>query len=307
MVIALLVVFGVLASRWGLGESLPPPAEAIVVAGGGGNPQGVGKGPAAGILPSGKDVVEPDKEPPKVVGPNEKPPDLQEIKPRPDAILPKDASAQDARAIDKDTAAALGQLSNIGKQANDKIAGILAGKGRGGSGEGGGKGRGKGTGEGDLEGPGKAQMTQREKRQIRWRLVFNTYNGDDYLKQLADLGAILAIPQPRGGYIVIPNQDLLKRPVQLKEGDVAALDRIWWTDDKPQTVQDVARILGLPFIPECIHAFFPAKLEKELLDKELRYPGNKGIEDNIEATVFRVARKEGRYEPVVVDQKLKRR
>jgi hypothetical protein len=303
LVLTLLVVGGVLATRLGL-DSLPPPAEGIVIAGGGGNPQGQGKGPGTGIVPSGKDVVEPDKEPPKVAGTEQKAPEVQKIEPRPEAILPKESS-QTSRPIDDDAARVLGQLSDIGKSANDRIQGLIAGKGRGGSGEGGGKGRGKGTGEGDLEGPGRGKVEQRQKRQLRWTMIFNTVNGQDYLRQLNGLEAILAIPGPDGQYQVI--RDLMKRPVQMKVEDLASLDRIYWVDDKPQSVHSLAQALGLPRPPDHIAAFFPPKLERDLLDKELKYLRNKGSEDDILETKFQVSRKGDHYEPVVVDQKVKRR
>jgi hypothetical protein len=301
LVITVLVVGGILATRFGLGDSLPPPAEAIVIAGGGGKPEGVEGGKAGGILPRGKDV-EPEPQRPPVASNQPKLPDAPtKMQPHQETILPKD-TAKDGRSIDLETAQALGSLTEIGKNARDRIDGMIAAKGRGGAGEGGGKGRGKGPGEGDLEGAGKGKVTQRQKRQLRWTMIFDTLNGQDYLRQLNGLGAILAIPGPDGQYQVI--RDLMKKPVEMKPEDIASLDRIYWVDDKPQSVQSLAQALGIR-TPEYIAAFFPAKLEAELLKQELNYL-RRGTEEDIESTTFKVVNRGG-YQPMVVDQKLKRR
>src|SRR5262249_23066790 len=154
------------------------------------------------------------------------------------------------------------------------------------------------------DGPGGGNIdNKRRERELRWTLIFNTRDGHDYLRQLHDLGAILAIPEGDGQFKVI--RDLLKRPVEMPVEDLAGLDRIYWTDNKPQSVHSLATALGLVPTPEFFAAFFPAKLEKELLDKELKYLGKRGTEADIESTTFRVVRRGDRYEPVVVDQKLK--
>ena len=153
--------------------------------------------------------------------------------------------------------------------------------------------------------PGGGQLDQRPGRQLRWTLLFNTHDGRDYLLQLHSLGAILAIPGEDDQLRLV--RDLLKRPVQLRVEDLGELDRIYWIDRKPESVQSLTLALGLALSPKFIAAFFPAKLEKELLDKELRYLGKRGTEDDIKETVFRVVKRGDRYEAVVVEQKLKNR
>jgi len=58
-------------------------------------------------------------------------------------------------------------------------------------------------------------------------------------------------------------------------------------------------------VPDYIVAFFPVKLENQLLQKELQ--AFRGNEEDIEETVFRVERRNGQYEPVVAQQKPIRR
>ncbi len=200
-------------------------------------------------------------------------------------------------------------LSQAKESLQQKIAKATAGsasKGQGGPGQGGGKGKGIGTGEGDLSGPGKAKITKREKRQQRWVMVFNTRNGEDYARQLRSLQALLAVPVPdeEGQYLLM--EDLSKRPVETKKKDLGGITRIYWIDDKPESVASLARALGLTPVPSYIVAFFPEELEQELLDKELKY--RHVDEDRIEETRFQVKPKgSGGYEPVVVEQRVKRR
>ncbi len=66
----------------------------------------------------------------------------------------------------------------------------------------------------------------------------------------------------------------------------------------------LARALGIDPVPSFIVAFFPEELEKDLLAKELAY--RQIDEAKIDETRFQVKRKStGKYEPVVVDQRVK--
>jgi WD40 repeat protein/biopolymer transport protein ExbD len=154
-----------------------------------------------------------------------------------------------------------------------------------------------------LRGQGVSQVPPRQQRQLRWTLIFDTKDGNDYLKQLNGLGAFLAIPGPDGKHFVI--RDLMKRPVEMKEEDLAGIDRIFWVDDRPESVQGLARALGLPRTPEHIAAFFPPRLERELLDKETARPGGPVSEDRIAETRFKIVRRGDQYVLVVADQRLK--
>ncbi|MCX7702457.1 MAG: hypothetical protein N2039_16415, partial [Gemmataceae bacterium] len=82
-------------------------------------------------------------------------------------------------------------------------------KGRGGvaAGAGDGQGRGEGTGAGD--GPG-GRLTTKQKRQLRWHLLFNISNAADYLDQLHRMKAIVGFQLADRSIHLIT--DLRKRP-----------------------------------------------------------------------------------------------
>jgi hypothetical protein len=300
-VLGFVLLGGFLLAFLGLNRAKELQVGAIQIAGGGGNKDGIGSNPGEGVLPSKEAVA--DKSQPEPVSSNTNPEKL--VKPelkKPEITLP-----DTGRPVEPNTAAADTKLSAAGKKAREILAGPLAGKGQGGSGSGGGQGSGTGTGIGNASGPGRGTLNQREKRQLRWTMIFNTRSGEDYADQLLGLGAILAILGSNGEYLVIRDLDRHHRPVQTKAEDVKELNRIFWVDDKPQSVRSLAMALGIRPVPDHIVAFFPQQLEKELAEKELQYlrSRNRGNEDDIAETTFRVDRRGNRYEPVVVDQRRK--
>jgi hypothetical protein len=121
--------------------------------------------------------------------------------------------------------------------------------------------------------------------------------------QLSALGAILAFEHPNGSIKVV--KDLRRRPVKLESEDIKKLNRIIWTDYKPQSVEGLARALGLDFVPKKFDALFPHEVELELLRKELAYHNKR--EDEIYETRFRiVVPGRGRpYDIIVTDQFLR--
>ena len=164
-------------------------------------------------------------------------------------------------------------------------------------GQGGGRDIGKDKGQGPGEGAGRI-ANKREKRQLRWAMTFNTQNGVDYLNQLDGLGAIVAIPQESGQFLVYHN---LKNPREAKVEDITKFNRIYWVDDKPPSVAGVMDALGLQGMhPSHFVAFMPEKLEKKLFEMELNYKGLK--EDQIHETKFEVVKTANGYEPRVIDQ-----
>src|SRR5205823_5263763 len=110
-------------------------------------------------------------------------------------------------------------------------------------------------------------------RILRWRLTFKTQDGDDYRKQLLALGAILAVPQGENRHRVI--RDLTKLPAGGKVEDLAGIGRIFWVDDRPESVRSLARALGLPNPPAYFVAFFPQELENKLSRRELAFKNRK--------------------------------
>src|SRR5262249_35046917 len=166
-----------------------------------------------------------------------------------------------------------GQSEDLRKTLFAGIKGPKPGKGEGGTGSGGGKGKGKGTGEGDLEGPGKGNISVRQRRVLRWTMIFNTTDGYDYVKQLAALGAIIAVPTTDGDYMVI--RDLNRRPATGKIEDLTEINRIFWVDDRAESVVPLGQALGLRPPPARVVAFFPAELEEKLLALERQRSGGK--------------------------------
>jgi hypothetical protein len=291
-------------------ESLPVASVALgddPDAGGGGNPQGVEGSPNPGNSgPAGKEAIRPapaDQTASAAPTPNDA--KLTEVAPRP-VELPE--LVVDGRTIEIEHAAqeALSGLAGISEKARaDLLKGLGApAKGLGGPGTGGGLGSGNGPGVGSGTKPG-VQGTSgkldpdRIRRTLRWVMQFNTRDGKDYLRQMRELGAILAVPVPQGGYLVI--RDLSKVPAQGEKESLDSIQRIFWIDDKRESVQSLAQALGLPYHPPHMIAFFPESLEKELLEKELKFRNRK--EGQIRATYFRVVNQGGRSTPMVVEQR----
>jgi len=140
--------------------------------------------------------------------------------------------------------------------------------GQGGSRRGGGKdiGQDKGSGGGDRGGSG--ALNQREKRQLRQDLTFRTCDGFDYLNQIYGLGGYVAIPHNPRQFLVFPN---LKNLRETKVEDIEKFKDMYRIDNEPKSVAGVSMALGLPEVPPYFVAFFPAKLEKKLLDREMVY------------------------------------
>jgi hypothetical protein len=299
-ILGFVLLGGFLLAFFGLNRDSELPVDVVRVSGGGGNPEGVGnKNRGDGVLPSNEaqEKPQPDDTLSKPVATDQlkKPEET-----KPELNLPKNTSS---RQIEADTAATNSRLSAAGEKARKALSGILAGHGEGGPGSGGGQGSGTGTGIGNASGPGRGNLNQREKRQLRWTMIFNTSSGGDYADQLRGLGAILAIPGPNGDYLVIRDLDKRHRPVRPEAEDLKSLNRIYWVDDKPQSVHSLATALGIRPIPEHIVAFFPQQLEQELAEKERKaFHGN---EDDIAETVFKVDRFGSRYEPVVKEVRRK--
>lgn len=194
-------------------------------------------------------------------------------------------------------------MSSLEKVSEAARAKIWKGVGGGGSGPGtgGGRDRGKDTGVGPGEGDGgRGKLTTQQKRVLRWRMTFDTRSGEDYARQLSALGAILAIPDPADPkqYLVI--EDLKQRPAKGQVKDLGQIKRIFWTDDKPDSVASLSRALGFQPVPSHVVAFFPKSLEEKLLAMELKFRGRR--EDQIQETRFRVVPSGTTYEPRVESQ-----
>jgi hypothetical protein len=140
---------------------------------------------------------------------------------------------------------------------------------------------------------------EQRKRMLRWRIVFNTRDGEDYARQLEALGAVLAIPAGEGKYEVI--RDLGKRPVRPAPEDLARVQHIFWIDDSARSAAGLAKALGLKKAPAHVVVFLPKYVEDVLLRKELAHAGRK--EEDILETTFRFERTRDGYKLRVADQR----
>ena len=297
--VALLLVVGWVLIKLGLGdENKPPDVRAVIVEdpGGGGSKTGVAGSKGSGGTPLPAEDIGPPTEAKPQESVDIKDVDVGNV----DPIKLPEVKDDQGRQIIQRSSEAIKRLSSIDADARSKLFGSVGDKGQGGSGTGGGYGSGTGSGHGSGTGSGK-NLSQRQKRLLRWSMTFNTQNGDDYLNQLRDIkpggGAILAIPKGGGKFEVIRN--LAQRPPQGQIEDIGGIKRISWVDDKPESVAGLARALGIP-APEYFIAFFPQELESELARLETGYKGLK--EDDIAETRFVVERAADGYHPRVVDQ-----
>lgn len=144
--------------------------------------------------------------------------------------------------------------------------------------------------------------SKRQKRLLRWTLIFDTTTGKDYVTQLNAMGAILAVPQPKGGYLVIRNLD--KKPASGVCENLEEIHRIFWIDENPASVPALAEVLGLKPVPPHLVCFFPRYIEDDMLRKELAYAHRR--EEDIHETRFHLVHTPTRgYEIEVISQTAK--
>jgi len=286
-------------------QSLPvEPVRIEAVGGGGGNPRGSGSGKGVGELVDAQGT--PDKDISQT-GVDEAParPSLNPVE---KAQVQEKYDTASARFLSEANTEPAKAFARLDDKVRSKLSqGLNPGKGKGGTGSGGGSGTGSGDGTGSGTGSGKATLNKREKRMLRWHMRFTANSGDSYLAQLRGLGAILAFPTndgPDPSYKIVRN--LHRGKARLVEEDMSKIHRIYWIDDKPQSVSDVVTALGLnlPGVPSRFVAFMPEKLESELFGMERRYvervlrqPFN---EDRIEETVFRVVPTASGFKPELI-------
>ena len=240
-----------------------------VIGGGSGEPQGVNNGLDNGPIQPGMDETDLGQSHDPRTNPTE-PPLL--VKPQvcaPNLIKPP----AERRINDED--------ATIG---NQKLAEIRASLKPSGKGMNGGESGGDVGGRGPGKGPGTGGLDVRAQCRNRWIMIFNTHSGQDYANQLAGLGEIIGVKDSDGKFTLY--RDLHHRPVKGKVEDPNQPSRIFWEDNKRDSVTSLANALGIKPVPDSIFAFFPEELEKQLLDLELA--AFRGKEDEIAETHFRV-------------------
>jgi hypothetical protein len=269
--------------------------------GGGGNPSGVGPGPGGQRT---EDLPDKQSQPA-----DEDTPRPQRLKPAQVDKLKENFNAADVPLIQKSDLAT--RLVQLEASVREKLrVGLNPGKGRRGPGSDGGD----GVGVGPRKGPdsGKATLSKREKRMLRWHMRFTANTGADYLAQLRGLGGILAFPVMKGDapppYQVVRD---LRAGAKLLDEDLSKIQRIYWIDDKPQSVRDILSALRIDLKPVPAHfvAFLPEELEKKLFALERNYV-EKVLrqtfdEDKIEGTEFRVVPTPNGYKPELISVRLR--
>jgi hypothetical protein len=312
LVFGVLVLFAIyLAGKFFRDRPLPiEPVRLHVDGGGGGDKKGVGDGPGIGTGAEDTGEGDPGEQPGKA----DRPPPVPALtKAEKSKIKVKfdDPTARYIQKNDTDNARAWVRLDD--SMRNKLRDGLNPGRGKGGPGKGGGEGTGSGPGKGSGKGPGEsATLTQREKRMLRWNMHFPTRSAAEYIRQLRILGAILAIPVvdgPEPEYRIVRDLSMKRRPAPLLVEDVSKIQRIYWIDDKPESVRDVMEALGLSMRPSRFVAFMPVELENSLFQMEKKYMKQKYgrfNEDEIYETRFRVVPSGGTFKPVLVSMKLKR-
>src|SRR6516164_5882712 len=171
--IALLILGGILAAKWGFGDSDKPiPLSIMDEPGGGGDPAGQPEatGGAGAIQP--KDAATNDVKPDTVAQSTTIPKEELNTPTADPLSLPK-IEDPGIRWIDESNQALAG-LAQLDKDARQKLFNSLGdrSRGQGGSGSGGGKGAGHGPGTGVGTGPGEGKLTTRQKRVLRWVIDF---------------------------------------------------------------------------------------------------------------------------------------
>jgi hypothetical protein len=146
-------------------------------------------------------------------------------------------------------------------------------------------------------GGGGTGTTGRGARVARWVLHFNTQSSPHYLQQLDGLGAEIAFPAVGNRWQYFFNVGSPRRRSEIR--DLGGENRLYWVDEKPQSVGGVAQVLGIPTPPFMI-VFLPVPLEDRMLEMELAYQNL--TEEQILRTDFQVITRGGSYDVRVTRQ-----
>jgi hypothetical protein len=162
--------------------------------------------------------------------------------------------------------------------------------------------------DGGPGGPDNGTLTIGRRR--RWQLNFQVTGPIDHLRQFAALGAILAVPDPEGGYRVFKNLNAWpglraqmvtasRHPPSEPVDTLSDIHRIGFADREAKTVAEVAGVLGISQAPYLL-AFFPKELEEKMVRLELEFH-NRREEDIHSNTYFQVVPRGSGYD-VVIDR-----
>lgn len=321
LIIGMLAVGGIaFFFSFNLDAAKPPSMDMVMIEGGGTGFEGLGGEPGLPGAPDAGSRTE------QVATLPDQPTE------RPQSLLPKESPLElNIPLIDDGTPPADNELAieiaKIAKQADDEVrqamdlpkappptarpapkkigtagAGNPKGKpGQGGEGGDGGVGgkQGPGTGAG---GPGgRPAATKQEIFAGRWR--FNLAgDGKEHARKLAAMGVTLAIPDGRGGFFLAT--DLNRRPVEMRRDSLVAFkDAVKWHNQRPESLQGLARELQLKFVPQYVVLLLPKEREEKMADEEAQYARSQGRDlAKVQATWFDFRLMNGAYEPVVIRQ-----
>jgi hypothetical protein len=277
LVLGLLILYAIVLVAWFRSQPVDLPITAVHMGGVGGNPKG--KGDAPGIGQAREDVIGDPKGDPTPSQPDlvKRPPLTVDERNATVAEFADDPTIQRAVIDGNENLKKLARLpDDTRKQLRE---GVNPGAGRGGDGQ---------------------MLNKREKRMLRWVMSFDTRNSEDYLNQLRDLGAIIAVPTSDGKNY--KTCDLTKGPpYEFVNDDLSKITRIRWEDDDPRSVRQLMGALGVRDVPPHFFAFMPVELEAKLLQKELEYGGLP--EEKINETKFKCFKVSGgKYDVRVTSQ-----
>jgi len=302
IVLAVLIIAGIKFKLFDT-EHAPLPMGAVefdpdaIPGGGGGDPEG-SKGGTGDAKPDNVgDITKADKSQVAALPKLDLPRPPLKASELPEIIQPEKSDD----GVLTDYTEAFERVAGIEQKLANQLMQNVRDQGKGGTGQGGGLGKGTGTGTGDDRGPGK-NLDARQQRVLRWNMVFDTRSGEDYRQQLQSLGAILALPTGENTYAVY--KDL--RPGAKPSGDdLKTIKRVFWVDNRPDSVRNLALALKLPDVPAFIVAFFPPELEEKLAKQEQDFVRARGRVGQITETRFRISLngRTGKYEPQLVDMR----
>ncbi|HVS38118.1 MAG TPA: hypothetical protein VMS17_21345 [Gemmataceae bacterium] len=267
-----IVLLFVMAYAFGwIKNNKPIPVESVQLAdaGGGGDPNAANKTAVPNmVLPEG---VHTDQN--QTGDPNNAAPPVEKV------YLPPNLAAkldQGFQVPDQPGGATTTAASDLSKAIDDKLHQYSSrSQGAGGVGAGGGNGPGAGVGTGPGTAPGVkgGDLTEAEEEDQRWSINLLTRDGQDYLRQLAAMGVLIAIPAGRDSYVVV---DLKKKPLQFEEKTIDDLiqlkkTRFKLTDSKPDSVASLLKATGYPGRAPFFDGYFPNEMQPELKQVELAY------------------------------------
>ena len=306
--------------RFNLDAAKPPSMDMVMIDGGGTGFESLSGAPGPPGAPDASEKTE------QITPSPDQPAERSE--PRPSSLLPKEAAKELEIPLPDDgpplspseLATAIQQIKEIDAKVREAMelpkappvkprpkqsSPVGAGKTKGPAGQGGEGGEGgTGTkpGPGGGGGPiGRPNATKQEIFAWRWRFDLSG-DGKEHARKLAAMGVTLAIPDGRGSFFLIT--DLNRRPVELrKDSLVAYKDAVKWYNQRPESLQGLARELQLRIPVPFVVLLLPKEREEKMAAEEARYAQEKGRDmARIQATWFDFRLMNGSYEPTVIKQ-----